>query len=187
MTMPHRMPGRDRTTAAVSLERRRASHAEALFAVLAEPLLYAHIEEAPPASVDALRERLRRSEGGKSPDGTEHWLNWVVREGGPSGAVAGYVQATVRADGEAWIAYMLGRDFQGRGLASAAVAQMLAILASDFDVTKVLLVAERANAKSVRLAERLGFVEASPQLALRKRIAETDVLMQRAASLSLVG
>ena len=167
-------------TAVVALERRKAAHAEALFAVLADPVLYAHIEEAPPVSVDALRERLMRSESGRSPDGTEHWLNWVVREGGASGAVAGYVQSTIRADGEAWIAYMLGRDFQGRGLASDAVTQMLAMLASEYDVKRTWLVAERANTKSVRLAQRVGFVEASAALAAEHRTAVGDVLMRRA-------
>ena len=161
----------------VTLEPRTAAHAEALFAVLAEPALYEFIEEDPPASVELLRERFARSESRRSPDGSQQWLNWVVRD--ESLNVAGYVQATVAADLQAHIAYMCGSAFQGRGIASAAVAQMLAIVAAEFGVTTFFVVAERKNSRSVRLAERLGFVEVSPEFAARRRTAPHDVLLQK--------
>ena len=161
----------------VTLEPRTAAHAEALFAVLAEPALYEFIEEDPPASVELLRERFARSESRRSPDGSQQWLNWVVRD--ESLNVAGYVQATVAADLQTHIAYMFGSAFQGRGIASAAVAQMLAIVAAEFGVTTFFVVAERRNSRSVRLAERLGFVEVSPEFAARQRTAPHDVLLQK--------
>ena len=56
-----------------------------------------------------MRERLAFLEGRKSLDGSEHWLNWVVRT--LDGHLAGYVQATVSANGTAEVAYVLGRAY----------------------------------------------------------------------------
>ena len=162
---------------AITLEPRMAQHAEALFAVLGDPILYQYVEEAPPTSVDALRQKIAHTESRKSPHGTEHWLNWVVRDA--TGAVAGYVQATVSANGQAHIAYMLGRDFWGRGIARQAVAQMIEILTRQFDVKRLNVVAERANERSVRLALSLGFEPASDAVRLRRQTADRDVLLRR--------
>lgn len=90
------------TPPTITLEPRTSLHAEALFEVLGDPILYQCIEETPPESVEALRQKFASSELRRSPYGTEHWLNWVVRNA--SGDVAGYVQATVGADSEAHIA-----------------------------------------------------------------------------------
>lgn len=161
----------------MTLEPRNAAHAEALYAVLADPALYDFIEDAPPESVQSLRERLARTESRRSPDGTEHWLNWVVRDA--HGDVAGYVQATVHSDGEAHVAYMIGTAWQGRGLATAAVRRMLDLVAAEFGVHRFAIVAERRNTKSVGVAERLGFAEVSPAIAARQRIAAGDVLLEK--------
>lgn len=160
-----------------TLERRTAAHAEAMFVVLADPALYEFVDESPPVSVEALRDRFARSESRKSPDGAEHWLNWVVR--GPASEVAGYVQATVEANLETHVAYMFGKAHWGQGLATQAVSKMLAMVAAEFGVKRFFIVAERANPRSTRVAERLGFAEAPPALALHKGIAATDVLMHR--------
>lgn len=167
------------TPPVVTLEERRMAHAPALFAVLAEPALYAYIDEEPPQSVEALRDKLARSESRKSPDGQEHWLNWVVRD--DAGAVCGYVQATVAANLDTHVAYMIGSAFWGRGIASAAVAQMLGIVAADFGVRRFFVVAERANARSIRLAQRLGFAQAPPELAAQRGVGAVDALMLKAA------
>jgi [ribosomal protein S5]-alanine N-acetyltransferase len=159
----------------VTLEPRTVAHAEELFPVLAEAALYEFIDEEPPESVEALRRTLARSESRKSPDGSEHWLNWVVRDG--SRKVAGYVQATVGASLEATVAYVIGSAFWGRGIASEAVAQMLGIVSNEFEVKHFFIVAERENEKSIRLAERLGFAEAMPEVAKRRGIAATDILL----------
>ncbi len=165
------------TSPAITLEPRTAAHAEEVFAVLAEPALYEFIEEDPPVSVEALRQKFLRSESRRSPDGAEHWLNWVVRDA--SGRVAGYVQATIEASAETNIAYVFGSAFWGRGIASAAVEAMLRILVAEFKVTTLLVVAERRNARSIRLAERLGFTPAPPELRARREVSSGDVLLQR--------
>jgi RimJ/RimL family protein N-acetyltransferase len=160
----------------VTLEPRTAAHAEELFAVLADPALYEFVEEDPPVSVEALRQRFLRSETRRSPDRLEQWLNWVVRDA--SGQVAGYVQATIEASAETNIAYVFGSAFWGRGIASTAVAAMLRILATEFDVKIFYVVAERANGRSIRLAERLGFSAAPPDVCMRRGVAPHDVMLQ---------
>ena len=142
----------------VTLEARSVAHAEELFAVLAEPRLYKYLDEAPPASVEALRAKLARSESRKSPDGSEDWLNWIVRDS--EGRLAGYVQATILPGGDGFVAYVLGSAHWGRGIATAAVAKMLDILAAGFPVQRFLLTVDHRNRRSIKLAQRLGFTPA---------------------------
>ena len=109
---------------------------------------------APPASASWLRERYARLESRRSADGREHWLNWVLRA---DGVAIGYVQATVASE-EAGIAYELASAHWGRGLAHEAVAAMLVELADGYRVRRFTAVAKRANARSLALLARLGFV-----------------------------
>ncbi|MBB5787110.1 GNAT family N-acetyltransferase [Jiangella mangrovi] len=92
--------------------------------VLADPALYAFIGGAPP-TLPELRARYERLAAGRSPDGSEEWLNWVVRRRPDSRAV-GYVQATVTDEGrQAEIAWVVGTAFQGQGYATAAAAALV--------------------------------------------------------------
>jgi [ribosomal protein S5]-alanine N-acetyltransferase len=161
----------------ITLEPRKMIHAQELFEVLVDPKLYEFIDEDPPASVEALRQKLSRSENRKSPDGTEHWLNWVVRDS--AGAMAGYVQTTIAANGQANVAYSIGTQFWGKGIASNAVSQMIQMVAEQFFVTEFYILAERKNVKSVQLANRLGFVEVGPHAAKIRSILATDILLQK--------
>ena len=70
-------------TAALTLEPLTVRHADEMFAVLGDPAIYEY-ENEPPASLDALRRRYAALESRRSPDGSEGWLNWVIRL--PSGA-----------------------------------------------------------------------------------------------------
>ena len=64
-----------------------------------------------------------------APDGSEAWLNWIVRTGTPPVAV-GVVQATVSGDGRVGeVAWEIGVDHQGRGYASEAAAALVGWLA----------------------------------------------------------
>ena len=140
------------------LEPLEARHADEIFEVLRDPELYRHIDERAPQSVAQLRERYARLETCASPDGAEHWLNWVVRHGG---LAIGYVQATVTPRRDAWIAFVFGQAYQGRGFASRSTRGMMECLARDFAVERFLASVEEANAPSIRLLERLGFAPAS--------------------------
>jgi [ribosomal protein S5]-alanine N-acetyltransferase len=163
-------------TPRLRLEPQTAAHAEAMFAVLCDPAIY-RFENAPPASPGALRERYAKLETRRSGDGCEQWLNWVLRRHG--GGLIGYVQATVRGDGEAFVAYVLGSAHWGHGLASEAVAAMLAELAAHHGVHMALAVVKRANLRSRRLLERLGFGAADAADVLRLAVAADEDLLQR--------
>src|SRR4051794_10184305 len=95
--------------------------------VLADEALHQFIGGRP-ESVDELRARYRRQARGVSDDGDEQWFNWVLRRR-DTGALAGTVQATVLRDrdrGTAEVAWVVGIDHQGQGLArEAAVAMAL--------------------------------------------------------------
>lgn len=138
----------------VTLEPQLASHAAELYAVIGDPALYEFIDSKEPASEAALRERLARLESRLSPDGTEHWLNWVVRNA--AGAVVGYVQATVTPDKSAEIAYVLGRAHWRKGYAGAACAAMIDELRETYGVTRLTATLDPANAASLALLRKLG-------------------------------
>src|SRR6185369_15360299 len=100
-----------------------AAHAKAMFAVLTEPELYRYLDYPPPASVDQLAAVYAHLEARKSPDGGEHWLNWIVSPLGQ--APIGYVQGTVMSLGNAWIGYVFSKKHWGKGHATQAVHAML--------------------------------------------------------------
>jgi [ribosomal protein S5]-alanine N-acetyltransferase len=161
----------------VVLEPRSLAHAEELYPLMADAEMVRFLDEDAPASVDALRAVLARSESRRSPDGSEHWLNWIVRD--EHGVLVGSVQATIAADDDTNVAYAIGRDHWGRGFASSAVAEMIARVAADFGVTRFFIKAERANVRSVRLAERLGFTEVDETVRARKHATASEIVMQK--------
>ncbi len=138
----------------VTLEPQLASHAAELYAVIGDPSLYEFIDSGPPASEAALRERLARLESRRSPDGAEHWLNWIVRNA--AGELVGYVQATVTPDNSAEIAYVLGRAHWRKGYATAACAAMIGELRGTYGVTRLTATLDPANTASLALLGKLG-------------------------------
>ena len=183
-----RRTGTDRTLTAIaqpmrSLDADRltlvpqtAAHADEMFVVLGDPEIYRH-ENAPPPSVEWLRERFARLETRTSPDRKEQWLNWVLRV--PGGALIGYVQATLYGNAHAAIAYELSSAYWGRGLASLAVATMIAELAGPYRVRQLGAVLKRENRRSLRLLERLGFSRASAALHAERQVEPSEMLMTR--------
>jgi RimJ/RimL family protein N-acetyltransferase len=148
------LPMRTLDTSRVVLEPQRAAHADEMFGVLCDPAIY-EFENQPPASADALRERFRALESARSPDGSQLWLNWIVRLR-DTGAAIGYVQATVLDDAKALIAYEFGSLWWGRGLAHEAAAAVIDELRTRHGVTAVGAVFKRTNHRSRRLLQRLG-------------------------------
>lgn len=138
----------------VTLEPQLASHAAELYPVVSDPSLYEFIDNKEPVSEAALRGRLARLESRQSPDGTERWLNWVIRN--PAGELVGYVQATVTPDHSAEIAYVLGRAHWRKGYAAAACAAMIGELRSTYSVTRVTATLDPANTASLALLRKLG-------------------------------
>ena len=127
--------------AVVDLEPLWVSHADEMAALLDDASLHAFTGGAP-ASLAELRQRYRRQVAGRSPDGCQRWLNWVVRRREDEQAV-GTVQATVTcgttrattpgdacgADGlVAQLAWVIASSHQGRGHAREAAEVMVAWL-----------------------------------------------------------
>jgi RimJ/RimL family protein N-acetyltransferase len=167
-------------TDGLTLEPQTVAHAGPMFAVLGDPAIYA-FENAPPPSLDWLAARFAKLETRRSADGREQWLKWVVRL--PTAQLAGYVQATVRADGSAAIAYEFASAHWGRGIASRAVLAMIDELVAAYGVTTLYAIAKRANLRSHRLLERLSFarVDDAARRSLR-RVDADEVLMERAVA-----
>ena len=164
------------------LEPQVAAHAEAMFVVLSDPAIY-EFENEPPWSVAEVRERFAELESRTSPNGQEQWLNWVVRV--PSGALAGYVQATVYPSGRAAVAYEFASAFWGQGYARRSLEAMFEELALQYGVSRLSAVLKQANFRSLRLLQRLGFTLASPEEHERREVERDEHLMQRPARLDV--
>lgn len=160
----------------LTLEPQAATHAEEMFAVLSDPAVY-EFENEPPRSLEWLRARFAKLESRQSADGKEQWLNWVIRV--PTSQLIGYVQATLHPDGRAAIAYELSSAYWGRGLARQAVEAMISELAAHYQAKSLTAVLKRANFRSLRLLERLGFSLASPEQHEECHAEPDEVLMRR--------
>lgn len=134
-------------------------HAAEMFEALSDHAIYRYIDEARPASVDALAARYTRLESRRSGDGREHWLNWVVREPA-SGKAVGFVQASVLENGTGFVAYVIAPASQGLGYGREATAAMIAELERGYGVKRLCASVDARNAASIALAQALGFTEA---------------------------
>jgi len=117
-------------TARLTLEPLLVDHAAEMTPLLDDNDLYTYIGGRP-ATLDELRDRYRRQSVGRSAEGDQGWLNWVVRHRA-SGAAAGTVQALTRR-GErlsADLAWMIATGHQRQGYATGAAAGMVAWLRS---------------------------------------------------------
>lgn len=141
-------------SARLVLEPLVAGHAAEMFETLSDPAIYEY-ENSPPESLAWLRGQYGRLESRRSPDGTEYWLNWIVRL--PGERAMGFVQASVYRGGWADVAYVFASPWWGKGYASEAVEAMLAELEATWGVTRCEAVYKTANARSRRLLDRLGF------------------------------
>jgi RimJ/RimL family protein N-acetyltransferase len=102
------------TTERLELLPLKVEYAGEMARVLSARELYGFIGGEPP-TVEQLTERYRRQIAGSGRPG-EYWLNWVISL---DGVLVGYVQATVIGD-EAEIAWVVGADWQGQGIAKEA-------------------------------------------------------------------
>jgi RimJ/RimL family protein N-acetyltransferase len=153
------------------------AHAPEMFEALRDPALYTYLEIKPWQDLAQVEETFTRWETRASPDGKQAWLNWAIRL--DTGELAGYVQATVFKPGVSWIAYMLSRQHWGKGLARAATAQVIERLESDHGCRTVLACVEQQNARSIALAQALGFERASAALDAEHKISATEALYVR--------
>jgi ribosomal-protein-alanine N-acetyltransferase len=162
-----------------TLEPQVAAHAPEMFRLLGDPAIY-EFENEPPQSEEWLSERYRRLESRGSQDGSEHWLNWVIRL--PSRELAGYVQATVLPTGVSLIAYELNSRHWRQGIGRSAVQAMLDELRTQYGVHTFVAVLKARNFRSEGLLRRLGFVPADAAQAEAYRDEPDELVMHRAAT-----
>jgi len=159
------------------LEPLTAAHADEMFIVLSDAEIYGYLDYGPPSSAAQLRERYSRLEARQSPDGSQAWLNWIVRT--PGAAPLGYVQATVIQPRTAWIAYVFSSRHWGRGHAFNAVGATMEHLQSAHGVNRFLATVEVENHRSIVLLARLGFGPAAPDQANQHQLSASERLFVR--------
>ena len=161
------------TTDQLVLEPLTRDHAEAMYEVLRDPRLFTYLDYGPPPSAEHLLGVYEELEARVSPDGSQLWLNWAVR---PRGAApVGFVQATV-AGADAWVAYVLAREYWGRGFAAEATQAVIDHMRSACGVTRFLATTEAQNERSLRLLLRLGFRAATEDEAREHELSATERL-----------
>jgi ribosomal-protein-alanine N-acetyltransferase len=141
------------------LEPLAAAHADEMFEPISAIAIYDYMPGRPPASVSALRERYTQLERGRSADGQQQWLNWIVRL--HSGQCTGFVQATIHPAKSADFAFAFAPCYWGRSVAFEACRAALPWLAAERGVTAFFATVDPRNARSVGLLVRLGFIEAT--------------------------
>ena len=165
------------TSSRLKLELLTVAHAVELFPLLTDSRIYEYIAVQPPVSVEALAERYRNLESRLSPDGSQRWLNWVIRRTSNHQCV-GYLQATIYPDNTANFAFVLGLAFWGLGLAREASLLALHSLFAEHGVTQVFATTDRKNVRSSTLLNRLGFVKIQPASYPHGRVLPSDYIFQ---------
>jgi len=143
-------------TARLVLEPLRVDHAEEVATALADESLHEYIG-GHPATQQQLAERFGRQVSGRSPDGMQRWLNWVVSHRG-SGAVLGTVQATVQVERgrtTAEVAWVVAAPHQGQGYAGEAAGGMVGWLRA-LGAEAIVAHVHPDHTASMAVARRLG-------------------------------
>jgi RimJ/RimL family protein N-acetyltransferase len=141
-------------TERLRLDPQRVEDANEMVGVLADAGLYRFIGGRPPALED-VRDRFVQQAGGRSPDGTEEWRNWIVRQ--RSGVAIGTVQATLSDEGRtAVVAWVIGVPWQANGYASEAAGALVTWLL-ERGVRTVEANIHPEHAASEKVAQRAGF------------------------------
>jgi RimJ/RimL family protein N-acetyltransferase len=143
------------------LEPLRLEHAEEAAVAFDDERLHTYMGAAP-ASVEQLRARFARQTLGRSPDGSEDWLNWMARDR-DSGLIAGTVQSTVYHSGDhydgvhlvAEVAWVVATPFQGQGVATEAATAMIGWL-RESGVDVLIAHIHPENRPSIGVARNLG-------------------------------
>ena len=107
--------------------------ADELFEVLDDVSLHGFVGGLP-LDRTALADRYARLATRRSPDGSQVWANWVLRErltGHPVGTLQATLPAAGPTSGFAEVAWVVGRSWQRRGLASEAARSLVDRLLAD--------------------------------------------------------
>lgn len=148
-------------TARLDLEPLRVDHAPEAAAAFDDAALHVFTGGAP-AGPEELRRRYERQVVGRSPDGAQVWLNWMLRRRTGHGLV-GTVQATVAAldaeggDRAAEVAWVVATPHQRQGYAREAAGAMAAWL-GEHGVVRIDAHVHPDHAASAAVARSIGLV-----------------------------
>jgi RimJ/RimL family protein N-acetyltransferase len=160
-TLPLKVPHLDRLnlqTSRLDLVPINREHAASMFSVLIDPALYEFTGGSPPVDIETLALKYEYWESRTSPDGSELWLNWVIRLR-DSGKLIGHVQAGLdltHADG-ADVAWIVGSRWQKHGYATEA-AKRVVDWVLELEVPEIRASINPENTASIKVAERAGLV-----------------------------
>ncbi len=143
-------------SARLTLEPIQAAHASEMFGLWQDRDIYRFVPEEPPPALAWLAQRYDKLTSRQSPIGDEAWLQWALRRKQDQ-VLIGRVEASVRLDATAQLAWLLGTSYTGQGYAREAVRRMLDHLRDDYGVREVDVEIDTRNLRSLRLAEALGF------------------------------
>ena len=132
----------------------KRAHAELLFEPLQDEKIYTYFPEDAPESLEKLQKRYEYLQKGKSPDGDEYWLNWVVFTKQDKIPV-GVVQATVKPNEEASIAYIIFPDYWSNGYGKNATKAIIDYIFDEFDIPKIIAQIDTRNERSIKMVESL--------------------------------
>jgi len=150
---PVRLAADSITTTRLRLDPLTVADAEPMAAVYADPRMFEFTGGEPPTR-ESLQRRYEVLVAGRSPDGTESWLNWIVRTLDPP-QVVGTMQATVDVSHRAWVAWEIGTAWQGRGFAGEAAPAIVAWLRQR-GITSIEANVHPDHAASQAIARRAG-------------------------------
>jgi RimJ/RimL family protein N-acetyltransferase len=133
-----------------------AADADAMVEVYADQRMHEFTGGAPPSGMQ-LRQRYEQLVVGRNHDGSEQWCNWIVRLHGRADPI-GAMQATIAQDlTEAAVAWEIGVDHQGRGLAGEAACALVDWLLTS-GVERITAAIHPDHAASAGVAARAGMV-----------------------------
>lgn len=131
-------------------------HAAAMVRVLNDPRIHEFLSSDPP-SLAYLERQYELLTTGKSPDGNEHWLTWILFAKDEESDPIGFIQATINEPKIAQIAYVLSPAYWRQGYAREAVAALLDVVFERYEVERVIAEMDTRNAASIGLVQTLGF------------------------------
>jgi RimJ/RimL family protein N-acetyltransferase len=129
--------------------------ADDLFRVLDDVRLH-RFTGGSPLTRSELEAQIARWQGRASPDGSQIWLNWIVRLA-VTGAAVGYVQATI-TNGSAAIAYVIGTAHSGQGFATEASRAICGALREHFGAEELVAHVHPQHSASRAVARHVGLV-----------------------------
>jgi [ribosomal protein S5]-alanine N-acetyltransferase len=134
-------------------------HAGELCNLFSDPELHKLVPLEVP-TLEQQRERCIRWAKRQSPDTSEVWLNWAAREKRSKKIVA-HFQAGIKSSENyvASVGYLVGREFQRRGLAHEGLEAVFNFLKAQYSIREVKAWSDTRNLASHGLAKKLGMVQ----------------------------